>query len=178
MKILNFIFACVFLSSSLCSHAKNESAAIFVSGKHLYTVVSIASNDILINKDKWDENNVSEIKYYVKFSNSIYDDKYGFFLVDNRLVKLMDEFDENKHKENKNMLVNYLAKQSWGKNYVDSCQLKDMVIHVVSDINKNGLSEYWITYKTMYGQLGGLILETDRESDFIVISSDCPNCGD
>lgn len=90
-------------------------------------------------------------------------------------------------KEMKKSFFGFFSKDQWGRHFAESADTRDPIrvlesegkvqLHYATDLNRNGKSEVWATYRLMYGELGRMIWEEGTNpGEWISIANHCYNC--
>ena len=80
----------------------------------------------------------------------------------------------------------FFSNDNWGKHFIPKSLLDEsideiyqetgVIIHYVTDIDKDAQYELWISYKLTYGEIGRMVYEQAGDSKWISISNHCFNC--
>lgn len=95
---------------------------------------------------------------------------------------------KNQSSEILNSFYSFFAKDKWGKHFIPTDLLKkstaeiaaksEVHIHHLTDLNKNGLPELWITYRLMHGEIGHMVYEqgSKKATDWKMLTNGCIGC--
>ena len=89
-------------------------------------------------------------------------------------------------KELKRSFYLHFSKDRWGRHFADSPGAKDPVSVLeeegkiqalyATDLNANGKTELWLTYRLMYGELGRMVWEQSGVNEWVSLTNHCFNC--
>jgi hypothetical protein len=181
--------ACLFAPYCNAAQEQEKNIILFSAGENSMYVVAEKSNDknntfAVYVKKSWHKAETHQQKNYFSLKNNVWKESYGLYFISNSIKNSVSAYEDKTNEALNAKILHYLSTLNWGKHYIkfidEKMVFSDVSIQAYSDLNKNGLTEYWLSYKTMYGQYGGFGLEdlNNSSGDFTVIFSDCPDCGD
>lgn len=80
----------------------------------------------------------------------------------------------------------FFSQDKWGRHFISKAQLSlqlenianetGIIIHAITDIDANGRSEVWVSYKLMYGEIGAMIYQQGEKEEWTLLVNHCFWC--